>query len=421
MEQQVTVMQWYVVTGTAGATVSTPEGVTLCTIPDGGQGAFYAITSTIVTSDDSVSVVKATFKYAPAKLKALGLIGGGESALPAGYLAAEFLESTGTQYINLKKIPDDSTGGKITGCYVSMSVPYGEPSLLGSYGSANVRFWVSMLSAVNQNGERTMVVGWNGTSSVGDVVTEGDIVESELNYKNSRKYAMAKNGVVYEKMLSGSLKATDSPLMFFAQKKGTALFCLTVGRIYNAAISQGTAIESNFIPALDPTGVPCMFDKVSKQPFYNDGTGAFIVGMTLAQARKLGKLPAGGGTLTVSLPSNYLEDEGVVNAIAEANAKGWNIEVASTWDASGASATFALRRIWVRKTRAEQGNYVAADGTRWAVESCVAMYNADGSEPDAHGYEPFRSVDAAVAYWELVPYVNPEEELLTETTTNEYE
>ena len=40
MEHTVTVMKWYVVTGTAGATVSTPDGEILCTVPDGGQGSF---------------------------------------------------------------------------------------------------------------------------------------------------------------------------------------------------------------------------------------------------------------------------------------------------------------------------------------------------------------------------------------------
>ena len=187
-------------------------------------------------------------------------------------------------------------------------------------------------------------------------------------------------------------------------------------RLYAMKFWRADGAVAEFAFAVDQNGVPCMFEKVTRKPFYNSGTGQFIVGMTMKQARKLSKLPAGGGTLKVSLPSNYLEDEGVTNAIAAANAKGWNIEVASTFEADGASATFALRRIWVRKTQDEQGNYIDADGVRWQVESCVAMYNADGSEPDAHGYEPFRSVEAATEYWDLTAWVDPEqEELLTNT------
>lgn len=151
-----------------------------------------------------------------------------------------------------------------------------------------------------------------------------------------------------------------------------------------------------------------MFDKVRKQFFYNCGTGAFIVGFTLAQARKLSKLPATGGTLTISLPSNWQEDAGVVDALATAEGNGW-VFTYQTYDAEETTSTFALRRIWVRKTQDANGLYVAKDGTRWHVEWCAGMI---GAEPDAHGYEPYRSVEAAVEYWELQQWVDPEEENL---------
>lgn len=32
----------------------------------------------------------------------------------------------------------------------------------------------------------------------------------------------------------------------------------------------------DMVPALDPTGAPCMFDIISQEPFHNDGTGDFI-------------------------------------------------------------------------------------------------------------------------------------------------
>jgi hypothetical protein len=40
------------------------------------------------------------------------------------------------------------------------------------------------------------------------------------------------------------------------------------------------------------------------------------------------------------------------------------------------------------------------------------MYTPDNSTPDMHGYEMYRSVDAAVSYWELTPGFAPEEENL---------
>ncbi|MBQ8901262.1 MAG: hypothetical protein IJY72_09915 [Akkermansia sp.] len=98
-------------------------------------------------------------------------------------------------------------------------------------------------------------------------------------------------------------------------------------------------------------------------------------------------------------------NERVVNALAEAESKGWVLTI-QTYAAQTAAATFALRRVWVRRELCEHGSYVAADGRRWQVEWCVEVIGAD---PEGLGYERFRSVEAAVAYWELEPYEYPQE------------
>jgi hypothetical protein len=315
-------------------------------------------------------------------------------------LAAEFLESTGTQYIDTGYVLNNNS--RVYCRYFVKKATISGERVWGSYvsgGSNSFAYWHSPYGSIYfAYGDAAPAVALgNNTGGVFEI------------YANAEQWALTGPRTVSKTFVPQVFETFSTAYLFTYNYKNQAFVSNFKGRIYDFKIENVLLYK----PAISPNGAPCMFDTVGKQPFYNSGSGAFIVGMTLAQARQLGKLPAGGGTLKVSLPSNYLENEGVVNAIAEANAKGWNIEVASTWDASAASATFALRRIWVRKTQAEQGNYVAADGNRWAVESCVAMYNADGSEPDAHGYEPFRSVDAAVAYWELVPYVYPDEELLT--------
>ena len=409
MERNVTVKKWYVVSGTAGDTVTSPDGSKIfCTVPEGGQGIFYATSPKVVTSDDSVEVVETNFNSAPVKLKLLGLLGGGVSTgLPSGYLAAEFLESTGTQYIKtgvpdgqgyslnvvflLTKSDNDRKlfGGTRTGL-----------SLHGGQFRYNVKSaYVGMRYLFEGAGEEYQAGG--GMSLPASKATVADLTTGE---STSDFFWVANQ------------KANASQISLFAIHDGTAFHSNAYMRLYYAKVGQNGEILNSFAPALDTSGVPCMHDYVNGENFYNSGTGSFIVGMNMKQARKLGKLPAGGGTLTVSLPSNYLEDEGVTNAIADANVKGWNIKVASTFEADGASATFALRRIWVRKTQGESGSYIDSDGVRWMVESCVAMYNADGSEPDAHGYEPFRSVEVATEYWGLTPWVDPETEteLLTE-------
>lgn len=404
MEQQVTVMQWYVVTGTAGATVSTPEGVTLCTIPDGGQGSFFAITPIVVTSDDSVSVVNATFKYAPAKLKALGLIGGGANTLPSGYLAAEFAHRTAHQILWTGVIANSET---------AIEIDCSTPIFDGST-------WLFSNADIDktETNKKFMLGRHSGGKASWYEFGRSSGTTSFAVPNNGREIVKMRKGFLQIGSQSQTISAAafvgTTDLAIFGNVRDTAVREMTV---YGCKIHQDGELVRDFLPCLDSAGRAGMYDKVSKK-MYHSANGEFAIGMTLSQARKLGKLPAGGGTLTVSLPSNWQEDEGVLNARAEAEANGWQITV-RTYDATaGAAATFGMRRIWVRKAQDEGGGYVAADGSRWRVDWCVDIWGAD---PQELGYEPYRSVDAAVAYWELVPYVVPEEEFLTEPTTNEYE
>ena len=208
----------------------------------------------------------------------------------------------------------------------------------------------------------------------------------------------------------------------YACSKGTNTVCsealilkagLTI-QLFKVAANDGAGESRYFIPAIDPAGVPCMFDQVTKKPFYAAGTGTFIVGLTNEQAAKLVNLPAVGGTLSISLPSNWQEDSAVVEALSAAEEKGWVIDY-RTFDAADAPATtFSLRRVLVRRFADEQGCYVDSAGSHWG-EGVL------GAEPETLGYEPYRSVEAAVAYWELEPWVDPEEEnlLIEEEQTNE--
>lgn len=51
----------------------------------------------------------------------------------------------------------------------------------------------------------------------------------------------------------------------------------TIGRMYNVKLlsSSGT-VSLYLVPALDPTGAPCMYDTVTRTPYYNQGSGDFL-------------------------------------------------------------------------------------------------------------------------------------------------
>ena len=45
--------------------------------------------------------------------------------------------------------------------------------------------------------------------------------------------------------------------------------CKFLGKIYEFSISSPEKLLLNFIPCLDGNHIPCMFDTVSRKPFYN--------------------------------------------------------------------------------------------------------------------------------------------------------
>lgn len=49
-------------------------------------------------------------------------------------------------------------------------------------------------------------------------------------------------------------------------------------KMYKCIIYENSIEVCNFIPALDSQGKPCMYDTVTKQSFYNQGSGEFIAG-----------------------------------------------------------------------------------------------------------------------------------------------
>lgn len=391
------------------------SGKPLGTATPGSPVTTPAYSDAITLSDpDALYVQIKTFNFA---LAALGLLGGGSSApsLPSGYLAAEFLENQDVAYIQFSAPFNNSIG--VCVCQV-------QEDMARDTAAINARSETFVLGQRIYSPyiyDSKWYIGWNNwiliKTDAGASI--GKKSEVKLNYFNDIKTSVKNSLESFSSELTETItenKVRD--YLIFAYQPSSKIF---KGKIYYAKLTEDNSIIRDFIPCINETGKPCFYEKVSREPFYAKASN-FVVGVTLTQALNLSKLPATGGTLTISLPTGYDSDAGVMSALETARAHGWTLTVQTyTPEAESSSvATFGMRRVWVRRTQDENGMYVDADGTRWQVDWCVDILTPDGSTPDAHGYELFRSVDAAVEYWELAPYVDPESEnLLTETNENE--
>ena len=386
MEITVEPNKMYAVTTSGSCTVVDADGLELCTASSGQQSFFVATTSTVTISDDTAKVSRANFKHA---LAALSLLGGGDN-LPAGYTRLEFIQGTGTQYINTNAAGNETSEVSCTFERTSSS----NKSVYCSGASNNylaMFVWGDRVDALRFD--------WLTAQRTYTNVYPGGVVTTVQSARGVTLNGQQIVGAFPE----GAFSAKN--IRLFTIDSAQTSFTADNVRMSRWGLKNGGASVRDMVAAIDPAGVPGMYDRVTKSFFKTARGSNFIAGMTLSQARNLGTLPA-GTTLTVSLPVGYDSDAGVVDALGKAEAKGCVLTI-QTYATETAAATFALRRVWVRRQQDENGSYVAADGSRWQVEWCVDVIGAD---PEALGYERFRSVDAATEYWELTQYVDPNAE-----------
>lgn len=314
MDVNVQVGSWYVVEGDAGDTVTNPStGKVIATVEEGKQTGFLATTPYVITSADTVGVHKANFKCASVKLRLLGLLGRGVDALPKGYLAAEFLETNGSQYVDIPITCGYDAEVEMTANVLPQTFA-NTPGLFSNEGLSGF-FSANRISLLFYK-DHHVRADFGEPSSTGRF--PGLIIGS------TRKYKLNKKGLYIDDTLRISLTTSEfsgTTTRFFARK-----WTPISARFYTASIKTPLQ-KAAFVPAVDALGVPCLYDTKSKQPFFNSGSSPFVVGMTCAQARKLGKLPEGGGEITVSLPWDAQLDKKVDAALSEAKAKGWTIVV----------------------------------------------------------------------------------------------
>ena len=188
---------------------------------------------------------------------------GGEK-LPDGYTTLEYIQSSGTQYID--------TGRKLT-------------------QDSNITIDFQIVGEINRNagmfGSRQSALKNNLTlfQNTSPNVFSGDFSEYQkhrftvASSLERTKIQMNKNGA----WVNDILKKSWSDVADFETPTNGLIFDVgnnnwaknkAVMRLYS--YTDGDAQQ--LVPCLDSAGAPCMYDLVGKTTFYNQGTGAFTWG-----------------------------------------------------------------------------------------------------------------------------------------------
>lgn len=177
----------------------------------------------------------------------------------------EYLESSGTQYINTGIIGNQDTG------YL-----YDQETTIAAWG----------FGARQSAQTRAVVITSDGTSATANTFDLGSERKTISNIPARRKMVL-KNKVL---SINGAVKAgygmpsaftTPNPLLLFGVYNGGSVAISGGFKVYRAAIYDGYMPVADYIPCLDGNGVACMWDNVAGQYVYNTGTGTFAYGSSV--------------------------------------------------------------------------------------------------------------------------------------------
>lgn len=247
-----------------------------------------------------------------------------ESRLPNTYQEVEYIESTGTQYIDTGVIADSTTGFSIVGQQSKTTTT--DSVFIGSRngrGSDNSRFYWDVDFSSKKNGQ--VFYGWNFYHSFNGSMIGTNKFRGSVNYLNSQTATLSVQNNTYTSSdaFEDNLASQVYSIYLFGLNIGNQHYNGTDGmRIFSAQITVGSALVRDFVPVQNiRTGAIGLYDKVNGVFYGNQGTGTFLKGNDVTGMKKVVGLYKGttkivkrykGTSLIYSssrLPSAYQEVE----------------------------------------------------------------------------------------------------------------
>lgn len=192
--------------------------------------------------------------------------------LPSGYTELQYIESTGTQYVDTGVNPNQDTG---------VILDY-EPTVSGTFAVFGARVNV---------GNSAFALWITGETSIEDDYGTDRSAVSVSSILQQTHVEKIQNGLIY-----GATQYTHSAATF-ASQYSLAIFGLNSGgtvdtrrvsaKLYACEIYAGDTPVRLFVPCKNPSGEVGLYDTVTEQFYGNAGTGQFIPGSPINQ-----RLPA---------------------------------------------------------------------------------------------------------------------------------
>ena len=193
--------------------------------------------------------------------------------LPAGYIKCVYLQSNGTQWIDTEVIPNADTGVYIK----TQHLNYGDYNPFGSWENSSAYFYPPRFNTSSKH----CVYSFGTTYQSAFVYDKADdlVFTSTMNLYNDRTVNFWSDDTNWFGIIPVNFTVTFTrSLWLFSRNHDDTTINETsgkfAGRIFRAKITQGTSLIHDYVPCLDDSGRPCMYDLIDRVPLYNQSGGA---------------------------------------------------------------------------------------------------------------------------------------------------
>lgn len=184
-----------------------------------------------------------------------------EDLIPDDYTILEYIQSTGTQYIDTLVKPNQDTRIYITMSFTDTSAEFSAP--FGAREGNTKQFWCFCTPSQE----------FRGRYGTQEIVSEADMLD--INTIDFSKNTLIVNEVPVN-ATSDTFQSLYSAYLFATNSNGTTAQYPSKMKLYSCQIYSNTTLIRSFYPVRHRNGLIGLYDVVDQAFYGNSGTGVFI-------------------------------------------------------------------------------------------------------------------------------------------------
>ena len=198
-----------------------------------------------------------------------------QSGLPEGYTAVEYIQSSGSQYIDTGVKSSASIGLSADFCFTDAQTNQNLAQVYDGSGKYYQLIVLMLSSWGSPDGAVWFVCGYSAIQYFKKADTDRHV----YHFNADGQYTVEMDGIQYAKAdpSQTTFPAGAQNLYLFARISEAADGYARM-KLYSCAMYDGGVKIRDFKPCLDADGVPGLYDLISKRAFYNQGSGSVTWG-----------------------------------------------------------------------------------------------------------------------------------------------